>query len=227
MENNYSEVFTSIAKFILDNRPEGLKKYDLEHLIECTQEGSYCERISLEFRRALDDRTEANVSLDISNGQCYDNGCGAHFDDDEGNTWKKMQYEFRVNWPSYGSASLKQAAFRIELMKEIIAFAEILTAKFSEPCYRFLVSKADKEAANAALTRAANLRILTAAFDIEGREARKGMRVSSDVRLFKILPGRKVEPGAYKVSRLGKEYDIEVPASSENGETICSFIRTK
>jgi hypothetical protein len=172
-EDNYSSTLKSIAAFILDHAPEGIRSIyrgSLE-LVRCGES----ENLSgIEFRREDSEGKEASADLYVDVDD--DNwGSSIRFTDSEGNRWREVSVRVRVSWSSWGSTEVDLASFRLALMTEVATFAREVKEHFSAPVYQLIETKEESAKREEDFRKADLARKVKSV--VEAAPERKGMRV--------------------------------------------------
>jgi hypothetical protein len=224
MEDNHKATRRAMAVFIKENTPEGMRDYNKEDL-EASLGTDDWYPSSIEYRRKISDDADAGVTLTVNDTLRWDYNT---FEGEDGNTWKKMQYYFSVNWSSSSTLSCDQAGRYISLMSDILAFAVKLNEQFSEPCYKMVQTKEARLEAEENARKRKDKYDVQVAFDAYGTDIIKGQRVGRPPRLFKAKLAPTVSISTYTVERYGKEYEISNSIIiDDNSMSLCEIVRTK
>lgn len=223
MEDTLKATRYAIGMFIKDNAPEGMRFYDkveLETLL--TSDNWYPSNI--EFRRNFKDGEICGVTLTVGDMMRWKDD---FIEDNDGNTWKKIQYHFSVNWSSFSEMSCEAAGVYIALMTEIYTFAQKLNDIFTEPCFTMVQTKEERTAAEDSQKRRRTRDLIQQAFEKDGLDAIKGMRVGTPSRLFRTTLPATIFVGSHAVEYHGKAYDIKNSIVDLDGMFLCEVVRTK
>lgn len=224
MEDNYKATILAMATFIYHNAPEGMRQYNSENLKSTIDTaGNDWYPSSLEFqRKAGADNSDTNeVTLTIEDQLRWD----TFVEGDDGNLWKKTQYHFSVCWSSFSRCSFERAQEYLNFVSEILAFAAVLNDKFSEPCSRVVLTKAEHEQQLVTAKKFSDQRAVQAAFDSDGTDAVKGMRVGTPSRLFKAKLDAAITVGSYVVQGFQKTYEVKNSIVDGNSMSLCEIKR--
>jgi hypothetical protein len=150
MEDNFKTTQRELARFILDNRPEGLARTYVNTLISVAEGEGDSERLpmSYEFRRPMEGWTGDNER------RCPELTADLYVDfsyvetslDAWGNEWGVYEIKTSINWPSFGSHSPELAVQRVDHMRHVINLAQKIEREFSgRSIYRFSLSKEQRD----------------------------------------------------------------------------------
>lgn len=142
MLNNYDAKLKELARFLVDNAPQGATR-ETDRLLVSLQEGHELpDYFSFEFRPTDDVGAQLYVRVESPDGRYS----GTRIEDAEGNLWRAYVVKCEVSWASWGADDVTTCQRRLAVMTEVTRFACEVERAFSETFYHLFQTKAERDA---------------------------------------------------------------------------------
>jgi hypothetical protein len=181
-----------VADHIINNMPVALSQNSLEELRLMSSGESTRDYIRIEFRSTLQDGSKLGIPASCELCITFFDSFGSNtVVDAEGNWWGIFEPEIQVSWPTWGSANLEVAKFRLDLMTAVAKLGESTRELFPSRTMKMLhTASAIRESEAKKLERANHL-AATSLVHANRNRMRVGLERQlslSDSKSFDALP---------------------------------------